>query len=516
LWVLPLSVYLLSFIVCFDHPRWYRPQLFHPILLASTVFTILIYAGLGLRLWMFIAAFLLMLFACCMFCHGELYRRRPIPTYLTSFYLMIALGGVAGSAAVNLIAPFILKGYWEMDIGLSLCLIAMAVMATADKSSWANRRNPFIAFSLISWTILSAIFWLSGKSDSMKHFLSDWRWATLTVFSVILSLLALLLEPGNQKSARRVPVLIQSSLFIGVAAASFVLIWVGTGQYRHAAWSHRNFYGALYIAEERAPDPRFNAYAFTHSNTLHGAQFISPELQRYPTAYYNKASGIGILLMNYPRHQEDHSASHPLRVGGSGLGAGTIAAYGMAGDVFRFYEIDPEVIRVAAGKYGYFSFLADSPAHIEVVDGDGRISLERELAEGQAQKYDVFFLDAFSGDAVPVHLLTQEAFELYLKHLRDENSVIAVHISNRSAELASVVAAEAARLHLNLVYVSAAGIENPMLPRGVIQPSQWILLARSDNVLSLPAIQNASSRLRLRHGLHLWTDDRSNLLEILR
>jgi hypothetical protein len=291
-----------------------------------------------------------------------------------------------------------------------------------------------------------------------------------------------------------------------------LLIWAGTAQYRRASWAHRNFYGALYITERQMPDPRFNAYVFAHSNTTHGIQFVSPELRPYPTAYYNKTSGIGLLLMNYPRQD----AAKNIRVGGIGLGAGTIATYGHPGDLFRFYEIDPEVVRVATGKYGYFSFLSGSQAQVEIVNGDGRISLERELAEGKPQSYDVFVVDAFNGDAVPVHLLTEQAFELYLKHLRDENSVIAVHITNRAVELASVVAAEAEHFHLNLVYVNAPGISNSTLPDGVISPNQWILLSRSTNLLSLPAIGKAASPLHLRHGLHFWTDDQSNLLQILR
>jgi hypothetical protein len=516
LWVLPLAVYLLSFIVCFDHPRWYRRGLFHPFLLATTILTLMFYRGVGLHLWMFIAMFLLTQFACCMFCHGELYRRRPQPEHLTSFYLMIALGGVAGSAFVNLVAPFLFKGYWEMPLGIAISLIAMAVMATQDKSSWVNRPNPFIAIALASWIILTTCFWLSSESDSLKHFLSDGLWAALTGLTLLFSILAIRVRVMGEAFEELGPKLVRWTLFAGVGAASLLLMWAGSANYRRAVWANRNFYGSLYITKKEVPDPRFNAYVFTHSNTFHGVQFIAPDLRPYPTAYYNKTSGIGLLLMNFPRHQEDPLLPHTLRVGGIGLGAGTIATYGLRGDVFRFYEIDPEVMRVAAGQGGYFSFLSDSQAHVEVVSGDGRISLERELAKGKPQSYDVFVVDAFNGDAVPVHLLTREAFELYLKHLRDENSVIAVHITNRSVELASVVAAEAQHFGLNLVFVNAPGISNATLPDGIISANQWILLSRSTSVLSRPAIVSASSPLHLRHGLHFWTDDQSNLLQILR
>jgi hypothetical protein len=187
----------------------------------------------------------------------------------------------------------------------------------------------------------------------------------------------------------------------------------------------------------------------------------------------------------------------------------------MPGDVFRFYEIDPEVIRVASGKYGYFYFLSDSRAHVEIVQGDARVSLERELADGQAQNYDVLVLDAFSGDLVPIHLLTKEAFTLYLKHLRDEDSVIAVHVSNRNMDLSSVIAKEAEYFRLRTAFVDDPGFQNDLLPGGLILPSRWILLSRNSRVLSLPAISQASIPLPVRHPVPLWTDDHSNLLQIL-
>jgi len=514
LWMLPLAVYLCSFIICFDHSRWYRPGLFHPFLLAAAMFVLMFYRGLGLHLWIFIAGFLMTEFACCMFCHGELYRRRPQPAHLTSFYLMIALGGAAGSAFVNLVAPFLFHGYWEMHLGIATCLIAMAMMATVDESSWASRKNPFIATAFALWIVFIACFWLSSDADSLAHFLSNGIWATLSAIAVICSVLALRSKGIGGLLENEAPRLTRWTLFAGIGAGSLLLIWAGTSQYRQSSWAHRNFYGTLYVTERQMPDPRFNAYVFTHSSTMHGLQFENPELRAYPTMYYNKTSGIGLLLLNFPRRQDD--PAHGLRLGGIGLGVGTLASYARSGDVFRFYEIDPEVIRVASGKYGYFSFLADSKAHVEVIDGDGRISLERELANGKPQAYDVLVVDAFNGDAVPVHLLTEEAFELYLKHLRDENSVIAVHITNRAVELASVVAAEAQHFGLNLLYVNAPGLTSKSLPDGVASPNQWILLSKSKEALSAPALVQASSPLRLRKGLHFWTDDQNNLLQILR
>jgi len=513
LWVLPLAVYLVTFIVCFDHPRWYHPALFHGLLLATTILTIVIYRGIPLHLWTFITAFLLVLFSCCMFCHGELYRRRPAPAHLTSFYLMMASGGVAGSAFVNLLAPLFFKGYWEMQLGMAACLITMAVIAVQEPSSWVHRKNAFIPMALIAWAAVTTTFWFSSKSDTVAQFLSDWHFAALAAMAALCTLLALhpQLELGIPTQ-----VLTRWCLFSIVSAAGLVLVWAGTAQYRYSDWANRNFYGALYVQKRTSPDAHFNVFALRHTNIDHGVQLIAPELRRYPTSYFNKTSGVGLLLLNYPQQQDGATTARPLRVGAIGLGIGTIATYGQPGDVFRFYEIDPEVIRVAEGKYGFFSFLSDSQAHIDIVEGDARISLERELAEGQPQKYDILVMDAFSSDVVPAHLLTKEAFELYLKHLRGDDSVIAVHVSNRSVELPSVIAAEAEHFHLYSAFINAAGFHNETIPDGIISPNQWMLLSRSPRALSVPAIAKASSPLNLRHGLHFWTDDRSNLLQILR
>ena len=517
LWVLPLTVYLISFILCFDHPRWYRRELFHLFLMAATVATIMIYRGVPLGLRTYIGAFLVALFASCVFCHGELYRRRPAAKHLTSFYLMIALGGVAGSAFVNLLAPLLFKGYWEMQLGMAACLITMAVVAIRDPTSWVQRRNFFLPAAFLLWTALTTAFWLSSKSDSLGQFFSDWRFCALGVAAVACTILAL--RPGEHSKDRfgvAVPAMTRWCLGAAVAGAGFLLVWAGTAQYRYSSWAHRNFYGVLYVVERTLADARFSNYVFMHGNTYHGIQLIAPELRRFPTGYYNRTSGVGLLLLNYPRRAETAAASRGLRVGVVGLGAGTLAAYGLPGDVFRFYEIDPEVIRVASGNDGYFSFLRDSRARVETIDGDGRISLEREFARGQPQGYDIFVVDAFNGDVVPVHLLTKEAFEIYLKHLRDQTSVIAIHVSNRSVDLASVIAAEAEYFQLHTAFINAPGFSNASVPDGIISPNQWILLSRSPDVLSLPAIVQASMPLHLRHGLHFWTDDRSNLLQILR
>ena len=223
-----------------------------------------------------------------------------------------------------------------------------------------------------------------------------------------------------------------------------------------------------------------------------------------PTTYYAETSGVGLALLHHPARPGS------LRVGGLGLGIGVIAHYGQPGDVFRFYEINPDMIRMAEGEGGYFSFLADSDAKISVVAGDARLSLERELAQEGSHAFDVLVLDAFSGDAVPLHLLTREAFEIYLDHL-DSDGVLAVNVSNRYFDLSLPVyrLAEAFGLEASMIVDRGDGLRS--------YDSIWMLLARDRSLLDQPAIASrAAAGAAVPGGLRLWTDDYSNLLQVLR
>src|SRR5205085_9621427 len=178
---------------------------------------------------------------------------------------------------------------------------------------------------------------------------------------------------------------------------------------------------------------RNSFYEFLHGQITHGVQ---PKNDRkMPASYYGPGSGARLALLTNP--QRDIG---PMRVGAIGLGIGTIAAYSRPGDVYRFYEINPAVIRLAEGEGGYFTYLTDAPARIEIAAGDARLSLEAEAAQGDFQKFDVLFVDAFNGDSIPVHLLTKEAMSLYLSHLRGPDSVIGVNATNLAIDLSPVVA----------------------------------------------------------------------------
>jgi hypothetical protein len=268
--------------------------------------------------------------------------------------------------------------------------------------------------------------------------------------------------------------------------------------------SQRNFYGVVRVRQLGSPGDSTYSYELIHGNTVHGAQFLATGKRDVPTAYYGPRSGVGVAILNYPRRAPG------MRVGVLGLGVGTIASYGQPGDVYRFYEINPLVIQLAQGQGGYFTFLKDSQAQVDIVPGDARLSLERELAEGHPQQYDVLALDVFSNDSIPVHLLDEEAFALFLQHLQPEG-ILAVHLTNGYLDLVPVAWTLAD--HFNL---SRALIEDP--GDGLYtRPSTWVLLSRDSAVLNAPAITSRATPMAgYTTSIHLWTDEYSNLFQIMK
>jgi len=431
-WVLPLAVYLLSFIICFHSERWYVPNLWagafilsFVALVAATSLTAEIPAG-----W-YIAIHTVALFTCCMVFHGELYRIRPDAGYLTGFYLMIATGGALGGIFVVVVAPLIFNSYFELYIGLLMCCLFVLL------------NNPTGAFA-------------SPK--------------------------------------RRV---VWICLICSAGVAGFVMQGNRLGLGGKAVAAERNFFGVLTVWEREPTNPARRCFVMQHGMTNHGLQFTDPQKRKEPTAYFGRKSGVG-LAMQYLASRENR------RVGIIGLGVGTIAAYGRQGDHFTFYEINPEVERQARK---YFTYLADSRAATDVILGDARLTLERQ----QSRQFDLLVLDAFTGDAVPVHLLTKEAFEIYLKHLKPDG-LIAMHISTNHIDLQSVVRRLAQHFRL-----STAWIETYRNDAEGIFDSDWIILARSPDFQNHPGIRAATTEYKTPlKDISLWTDDHANLLQVLK
>jgi len=256
----------------------------------------------------------------------------------------------------------------------------------------------------------------------------------------------------------------------------------------------RNFYGVLNVRDSgEGPDAM---RVLSHGTIIHGKQFLQDDRRDWPTTYYGPTSGVALAIL-------DARARGALRVGVVGLGAGTLAAYGRAGDVFRFYDINSQVVDLARSE---FSFLKDSPARVEVQLGDARLSLERENPQG----FDVLALDAFSSDAIPVHLLTVEAFRAYLRQLAPRG-ILAVHISNRYLDLVPVVQQAARELGLEL-----REVDNDDDDDAGVYRSDWLLLSASAAAFGGPLLKDIGRGVADSPRVRLWTDDYSDLYRILK
>ena len=434
LWILPLSIYLLSFILCFDSAGWYRRTIY-PGLFAVAV------GGMAYALSpefqnnpikVMIPFFAVGLFICCMVCHGELARLKPDPSRLTSFYVMIALGGALGGVFVALIAPRVFSGFYELPLGLAACAIVAAAVWRTDPESGLGG----------SWqrpAVLGAAV------------------LTLTVTGYL----------------------------------AFIIRQQATG----ARVMVRNFYGGLKVMDEVADDSDEPVRRLMHGTITHGEQFLKPEFQGRPTTYYGPNSGVGRAI------RQDQEGG-PVRVGVIGLGAGTLAAYGRAGDYFRFYEINPLVLLLARTE---FTFLKICKARLDVALGDARLSLEREAP----QNFDVLAVDAFSSDAIPVHLLTREAFVLYFRHLNPAG-VLAVHVSNKHLNLTPVVKLIAASLRKDARLVDTEDEPNDVFG------STWVLVGASKAFFEGTLMRSAAVPVPAPQHMRMWTDDYSNLFQILK
>jgi SAM-dependent methyltransferase len=422
LWVVPLSIYLVTFILCFDHPRWYHRGVF--IALAAVLLPAMAWYSDSLDLWTAAPLYAAGLFVCCMFCHGELTLLKPGPRHLTTFYLMVSIGGAIGALLVGVAAPSLLSGYYELGIALTACAV------------------------LLYHRTLAGRWWLAT--------------ATLAVVA---------------------------------ATATFTVISV-TDYLQNTRVIVRNFYGVVRTRDYTSPVPFRAMY---HGGINHGGQLLDAALRGRPTSYFAPSSGYGRVFASLPKSAR--------RVGVIGLGAGALAAYARAGDLFRFYEIDPQVAAVAVSE---FTYLRDSPAQTDIVLGDGRLSLERE----PVQNYDLLAIDAFSGDSIPMHLITREAMAAYVRHLKPDG-VIVFQATNRFVDIAPVVERLAAEFGLTAVLVSDAAEDDDGADYWISATDQ-IIVTRNTCLLAAEPIQSVAQPLTPRPDFRIWTDDFYNLLRILK
>lgn len=513
LWVLPLSVYLLSFILSFSKVSWFRRGLFHPLAFVAAVLAVVaLFRSTAMPMVNSIAIFLFALFVFCMLCHGEVARLKPGPKHLTAFYLSLSVGGALGGMFVALLAPVLFKGYWEYQVALWLGAVISFIALFYDQESWFHRQQPWIAAAVITGT--AAVPRLLAVTGAV-----EWpQQVTGMVYMGILIALALLtlwlLISGGPQFLNR-PEFKWNQVAVGMTLGllATVLVWTLKAPGGRAEYRSRNFYSSLSVLSYNQTEPAAHWVELVHGRISHGSQYQLPGKRRIATAYYTLSSGAGLALVEHPRRRRGES----LRVGAIGLGAGTLAAYSKPGDYTRFYEINPEVIELARGKGGFFHYVSEARGQVEIVQGDARLSLEAELKRGEPQKFDVLLVDAFSGDSIPVHLLTTEAMEVYLKHMRDNDSMIAFHISNLAVNLEPVVAGLAQKYDMNATLVGVAEQSDTFLA------SDWVIMTKG-NALETTAFKTSGVPMykpdRKKRDIFIpapyWTDEFSNLVALLK
>ncbi len=507
LWVLPLTIYLFTFILCFDHPRWYDRRFF-TILLTILVTTISIVitseASLGLPEQLLLYGGVL--FAFCMLCHGELYRSRPDVSKLTSFYLMVALGGALGGGFVSLAAPLLFDGFWEFPIALLAGLSLFTVRFYREMGSllhaghWTQAAAVAgVMLAIVATTYMEANTAESGGSTRLLLLIGS---SFLGGFAIVAGSRLL---GANALAGHRIWSRALNTCLIFLAVA--ICIQTIRSTYIDTRSVDRNFYGVVRVIAVPGNENRPAYREMVHGQVQHGFQFVDSEWSRFPTSYYSPDSGAGRTLLHHPNRNQPGNS---LEVGVIGLGIGTLAAYGREGDRFVQYEINPHVIALARGEGGWFSYLEHSPAEHEIVGGDARLALEAELQDRGGRSFDVLVLDAFSGDAVPAHLLTTEAFALYWEHLRDADSVIAAHVSNLHLDLPAVVHGIAEHFGWDKFLIQAAGSG----PRPF--SSDWVVLASPENQWIRQSPIAAEAAPFPTDRTVLWTDRYSSLFRILK
>ena len=443
LWMLPLGVYLLSFILAFEYSRFYS----RPII---TRFLVVFICALGYELSktdtafpiaLTIIVFLVECFIACLFCHAETHALRPADRRQTTlFYLLIAAGGGTGTFFIGIACPLLFSANYDL---------ALAFLVTA-------------ALALV-------VLWRQGRAQQLL-------WITATIGMLVLAI----------------------ALHIAYI--------------RDAIFLTRNFYGSLRVKQTyHAPHQDLAANEpetvaanqqaaptrmFLNGTIQHGTQIFSSALSRTPTTYYATNSGIGLALTLCCN-------GRPRNIGVIGLGAGTLAAYGQPGDRFRFYELNPAVPPVANSL---FTYLRDSPAQNTIIPGDGRASLAKEFP----QQFDVLVIDAFSGDAIPLHLLTTQAIAVYRRHLAP-GGILAFHVSNQYVDLPPEIALLAADARL-----TAAAIDSPANPAEGAYRASWVLVTDNPTFLNDPAITANTVPIDKVPGTRLWTDDYSSLVPLLK
>ncbi|HEU0121074.1 MAG TPA: fused MFS/spermidine synthase [Bryobacteraceae bacterium] len=433
LWVIPLAVYLLTFILCFETSKAYHRAVFLPALaVALYKFGNLLDGGSSsLTVAENVALSSAVLFICCMVCHGELAALKPAPRFLTGYYVALSLGGALGGLFVGLLSPLLFNAYYELNIGLWLCAALAAIVTARDGMATAPRK------------------------------------------ALLLGMLA------------------------AVGAYGAWMVKIKKEELGGVQLAVRNFYGHLHVTEYGQAGEAGAARQLVHGQINHGQQLLDPARRMIPSSYFCRTSGAG-------RASLARKEGVPQKVGILGLGCGALVGYARKEDDYRLYEINPQVFTIARRN---FTFLTETPARVTEVLGDGRLALERE----EPQNFDLLFMDAFSGDSIPVHLVTREAFSLYARHMKSD-AILVVNITNNYLDLKPVVAAGAK--HLGKVAIEIE--DDPGDANEECFLSHYALVMSQERYAATPEFHANATVLEPTPGFRAWTDAFSNLFAIVR
>jgi len=476
LWVIPLALYLLTFVLVFAGrqliPHAWMVRLEPSVLIAAAI---TIFWDAILPLANGIVLHLLVLFVVAMVCHGELARRRPPAKRLTEFFVWVSVGGLIGGVFTALVAPLLFNAIYEYPI-----VLALAGMLRPAPS---NEKKIMLADFLLPWGLGAALVLTTSNISGARG-----------TYAVILTVVfAIALLSFNSRPVR---------FGLGLAAvflAGFLRASVAKGHPK-VLYAERSFFGVYQVTREAGS----NAVTLYHGSTLHGAQAVIPDRRLIPITYYHRDGPVGDIFAKTLA-----GTLSGRRVAVVGLGTGTLACYGRSGEHWTFYEIDPAIVGIARNPR-FFSFLRECPPSVNIVLGDARLTLRR----ARPGSYDVMVLDAFSSDAIPVHLLTREAIRGYFELLKP-NGVIAVHISNRHVDLSPVLGAVSSDLGV-VARVRRDGSKDISVKdmKAGRAESDWVIMARSTADLGAIATDKRWVNLPHRADVPSWTDDFSNVFRV--
>lgn len=479
IWIVPLAIYLLTFIIVFSKNPFFKHeqmvQIMPYILLGSFVYI----ACKGYPIWVVFSLHLISFFVCTMVCHGELARTRPSTKYLTEFYLWISIGGCLGGIFNTLIAPLVFKEIIEYPLALILACFLKPALEPSKKEEGNDIKDDIIWAVVIGISIFIIKHLIGEIRTTNPNFLSNPYWLAN---AIVYGIPSLFIARKFASNPRR----------FALSVAAVILVYsyqINQGQ--KTILRERNFFGIHRIGL----DHQEKVISLYHNTTLHGSQTIADKNKCIPTTYYNPDGPIGQMFNAF---KDDKGKTN---IAALGVGTGSVSCFGREDQQYVFYEIDPYIVDLnKSGKY--FTYLLNSPPKIKFVYGDGRLKLKK----APKHYFDFIILDAFSSDAIPVHLITKEAMKLYLSKL-DSDGIIVFHVSNRYLDLKPVIGNLAEDLHLVGIFEDDNGDQSRMA-------SRYVLVARKREDFGSLLNDTRWQQLQGKLSLKVWTDDYSNIFSI--